>query len=379
MGKPLPKQFLKMGNKEILEHTIAAFRDVNNNAMMFAASDIFLTLPEEFVASGKEKYGVQVVPGGETRQESVQNAFEKVLEEGYKYVLIHDAARPFVSTDVTNRVVTAMLKTGAAVPVVELRDTVKAVAEGKVETTPDRDTLRGVQTPQGFDCDLLKRAFEIADQKGYTATDEASLVEMMGADVYTVPGDYKNFKITDENDLKIGEMHMAGAGRQDGICNLRIGHGFDVHKIVESRPMILGGVEIDSPVGLLGHSDADVLIHAIMDAMLGAANLPDIGQMFPNTDERYKGVSSVHLLKEVAGVLKEKNFEIVNIDATLMGERPKIAPLREEMIERISSALNLPNDRVNIKGTTTEKLGFTGRSEGLCAEAVVLLEYKAGI
>lgn len=380
IGKAVPKQFISIKGKEILEHTINVFRGIE-------MLDVFLALPEEFVDGAEAKYKVKkVVAGGKTRQESVYNAFKCIDAEQYKWVLVHDAARPFLSAQLLGKVLDQTMISGSAVPVLELSDTVKTVSEDTVTNTLERDTLRAVQTPQGFEYGILKKAFDRANDEDFTGNDESALLERIGESVYTVQGEKINFKITTEEDLDIAKIMMGTVlfqkvDRENDNPSgnirprIRVGTGFDVHKIVSGREMIIGGVNMPSPDGLMGHSDADVLTHAIMDAILGAAGLPDIGINFPNNDEKYRDIFSIKLLEQVGNIIREKGGTIVNIDATLIGERPRIAPYREEMISNISKALRIDPKSVSIKGTTTEKLGFLGREEGVAAEAVVLVEF----
>lgn len=415
LGESLPKQFLKLGEKEILEHTLGIFKDIED-------CDVFLSLPEEFVVSKKEQYGVMTVAGGATRQESVSKALEMVNEEIYKWVMVHDGARPFLSCDLLERIIKCMKEKGSAIPVIEVKDTIKEIrslnmngTENIVLKTYNRSTLGAVQTPQAFKLDTFKRAMKKAVEDGFEGTDEAGLIERMGETVYTVTGEQENFKITTSEDLaaakalikernkesamvenileeKIENNNFCEGGTNQGtfednidkkmdfirysdMGKMRIGKGFDVHKIISERKMVIGGVTIPSDKGLLGHSDADVLVHAIIDAVLGAAGLPDIGQNFPDTKEEFKDISSIKLLEKVNELIREKGITVINIDSTVIGERPRIAPYREQMIANIASALKIPEDRVNVKGTTTEKLGFTGREEGVAAEAVVLLTF----
>lgn len=380
IGKAVPKQFISIKGKEILEYTINVFRGIE-------MLDVFLALPEEFVDGAEAKYKVKkVVAGGKTRQESVYNAFKCIDVEQYKWVLVHDAARPFLSAQLLGKVLDQTMISGSAVPVIELSDTVKTVSEDKVTNTLERDTLRAVQTPQGFEYRILKKAFDRANDEDFTGNDESALLERIGESVYTVQGEKINFKITTEEDLDIAKIMMGTVlfqkvDRENDNPSgnirprIRVGTGFDVHKIVSGREMIIGGVNMPSPDGLMGHSDADVLTHAIMDAILGAAGLPDIGINFPNNDEKYRDIFSIKLLEQVGNIIREKGGTIVNIDATLIGERPRIAPYREEMISNISKALRIDPKSVSIKGTTTEKLGFLGREEGVAAEAVVLVEF----
>ena len=269
-----------------------------------------------------------VVQGGATRADSVRNGLAAATGE---LVAIHDAARPFVSESVITAALTAAAETGAAAPAVPVKDTVKvADPSGRVLDTPDRATL-------------------------------CSLFELAGLPVRLTEGDYANYKITTKEDLQKEKT-------------MRIGHGYDVHRLVEDRKLIMGGVEIPYEKGLLGHSDADVLLHAVMDAVLGAAALGDIGQHFPDNDPAYKGADSLALTREVARIIAEHGYKVGNIDATILCQRPKLAPHIPAMRRNIADAFGLPVDAVSVKATTEEHLGFTGEGLGIAAHAVALIE-----
>ena len=299
-----------------------------------------------------------VVHGGATRADSVRAGLAEA--EG-KLVAIHDAARPFVSGEVITRTLEAAWEFGAAAPAVAVKDTIKIASRGVVLNTPDRNTLYAVQTPQ---CFWRERYLEALDRvQGETAsavTDDCSLFELAGFPVHLVEGEYANTKITTKEDLK-------------GETSMRIGHGYDVHRLVEGRKLILGGVEIPYEKGLLGHSDADVLLHAISDALLGAAALGDIGKHFPDTDPRYKGADSLELLRQVGVMLREAGYTVGNIDSTILCQAPKLASHIPAMRQNIASALGIDADAVSVKATTEEKLGFTGSGEGIAAHAVALI------
>ena len=276
------------------------------------------------------------------------------LDPGIAYVLVHDAARPFVTEDVVQEVIREAFDRGAAVPCVAVKDSLRE-NEGERSRCVDRSRFFAVQTPQGFRKELLDEAYEKACKDGFSGTDDASLVERLGYNVEIVDGDYDNIKITTKEDLPMEN---------------RIGTGFDVHRLVEGRRLILGGVEIPYEKGLDGHSDADVLIHALMDALLGAAAMGDIGRHFPDTDDAYKGISSMKLLDRVNNILAENMYSIGNADITVIAQKPKLSPYIEKMRENVADVLGIGKDLINIKATTTEKLGFTGRGEGIAAEAV---------
>ena len=316
---------------------------------------------------------VQIVTGGTTRAESAKNG---VLAAAGELVAVHDAARPFVSQAVITAALEAAARCGAAAPAVPVKDTIKAAARGNgktvpdaclVYTTPDRSTLYAVQTPQCFDrAEYLAALEELDAEKARLVTDDCSLFELTGRAVQLTQGDYANYKITTREDLPRPE--------QKEEHKMRIGHGYDVHRLVEGRKLILGGVEVPFEKGLLGHSDADVLAHAVMDAVLGAAALGDIGQHFPDNDPAYSGADSRKLARCVAEILKEHGFRIENIDATLLCQRPKLAPYIPAMRQNLADAFGLPVDAVSVKATTEERLGFTGEGLGIAAHAVALIE-----
>ena len=316
---------------------------------------------------------VQIVTGGTTRAESAKNG---VLAAAGELVAVHDAARPFVSQAVITAALEAAARCGAAAPAVPVKDTIKAAARGNgktvpdaclVYTTPDRSTLYAVQTPQCFDrAEYLAALEELDAEKARLVTDDCSLFELTGRAVQLTQGDYANYKITTREDLPRPE--------QKEEHKMRIGHGYDVHRLVEGRKLILGGVEVPFEKGLLGHSDADVLAHAVMDAVLGAAALGDIGQHFPDNDPAYSGADSLKLVRRVAEILKEHGFRIENIDATLLCQRPKLAPYIPAMRQNLADAFGLPVDAVSVKATTEEHLGFTGEGLGIAAHAVALIE-----
>lgn len=300
-----------------------------------------------------------VVDGGETRADSVRNGL--AAAEG-ALVAIHDAARPFVSRAVITAALEAAARTGAAAPAVPVKDTIKVAQGGRVVSTPDRAMLYAVQTPQCFSREKYRQALAcVTGEQARQVTDDCSLFELAGMPVELTAGDYGNYKITTPDDLKKEKT-------------MRIGHGYDVHRLVEDRKLILGGVEIPYEKGLLGHSDADVLLHAVMDAVLGAAALGDIGRHFPDTDPAYRGADSLALTRAVAALIREHGYTVGNIDATILCQKPKLAPYIEEMRRNIAAAFGVAADAVSVKATTEEHLGFTGEGLGIAAHAVALLE-----
>ena len=314
---------------------------------------------------------VRVVPGGAQRQDSVEQGVE-ALTGPWEYVAIHDGARPLVTDEVLAAVCRDAMAHGAATAAVPSKDTCKLADEaGFVAATPARDRLWAVQTPQAFSLALYREALGKARAAGQSYTDDCQLIEAAGGSVKLTMGDYRNIKLTTPEDLLAARAYLGGEG---GKKTVRIGYGYDVHRLVEGRKLILAGVEVPFEKGLLGHSDADVIAHAVADALLGAAALGDIGHLFPDTDPRYAGADSLKLLGEVCRLLREKGFSIGNIDATLLAQRPKIAPHISRMRENLAAACGIAVDQVSVKATTEERLGFTGREEGMAASAVCLLE-----
>ena len=310
----------------------------------------------------------QVAAGGKERQDSVANGLAQITDtEGY--VAVHDGARPFAGTEVFARTFAKAKEFGAAIAAVPLKDTVKVTDNrGIVVSTPDRSSLCAVQTPQIFEVNVLRRGYDFLKEHPFAVTDDASLVEASGHPVAVAEGSYENIKVTTPEDLLLAEKILEKQG--DFMMQFRVGTGFDVHALVENRPLILAGVQIPYSKGLLGHSDADVALHALMDALLGAAGKGDIGKHFPDTDSKYEGADSRRLLRNVVEMLQEDKWKVNNVDITIIAQKPKLAPHIATMRTLVAQDLGIMEDAVNIKATTTEKLGFTGRGEGIAAEAV---------
>ena len=367
------KLSVDLGGETVLHRSIRAFAQcpqVDEIVLVAGKNRAFV---EAQAADCKKP--VQIVTGGATRAESAKNG---VLAARGTLVAVHDAARPFVSAAVIEAVLDAAKQCGAAAPAVPVKDTIKQAVRGdgktvpagcRVENTPDRSTLYAVQTPQCFDRAQYLAALEELDaEKARLVTDDCSLFELTGRPVQLTQGDYANRKITTREDLP------RPAPKEE--TKMRIGHGYDVHRLVEGRRLILGGVEIPFEKGLLGHSDADVLTHAVMDAVLGAAALGDIGQHFPDNDPAYAGADSLKLAQHVARILSEHGYGIGNIDATVLCQRPKLAPHIPAMRANLAAAFGLPVDAVSVKATTEEHLGFTGEGLGIAAHAVALIETR---
>ncbi len=369
----LAKQWVPLGGETVLRRSarsLAACDLVDELVAVVPPGDEPRAL-EDLAGIGKP---VRAVAGGPARADSVRNGLDALA--GCAVVLVHDAARPFATPSLARAVALAASRDGAALAAVRSTDTVKrgdrpadapsddGAAAAFVAETIDRRTVWLAQTPQGFRADLLRRAFDAAGAGAAEATDECALVERLGAPVALVPGEPGNFKITTAEDLA-----RARARVEAGFA---IGVGYDVHAFAAGRKLVLGGVEFGGD-GLLGHSDADICAHALCDAVLGAAGLGDIGRHFPDTDPRWKGVSSLLLLREIARLAAERGWRVANADVTLAARRPRIAPQAEVMRARLAEALAVDPGQVNVKATTGERLGFVGRGEGIAAHAVALL------
>jgi 2-C-methyl-D-erythritol 4-phosphate cytidylyltransferase/2-C-methyl-D-erythritol 2,4-cyclodiphosphate synthase len=361
------KQFLLLDTLPVLVHTLKVFQE---SAQI---DDIILALPADDLVSVRqeliEKYGLtkvtRVVAGGNERQDSVRNCL-MVIEGKCDLVVIHDAVRPFVTEELIKQVVDSARDEGAASAGVKTKDTIKETKDDNmVRATVPRQNLWLTQTPQAFDYELLKKAYQTAYTDNFYGTDDASLVERMGKEVKMIEGSYENIKITTNEDMLMADALI----NKKNKISFRTGFGYDSHRFAEDRKLILGGVEIPFDKGLYGHSDADALIHAICDASLGAAGAGDIGRHFPDNDPEYKNISSMILLERVNKIIKAKGFDINNIDATVVMEQPKLAPYAARMVANIARVLKIPEDCINIKAKTNEGMGFTGRNEGIAVFA----------
>lgn len=375
MNSTINKVFMVLGNQPIIVHSVKTFSactEIDNIILVAAPDEVGYV--ENLMKSLTGIKTWQVVAGGAERQYSIANALKFVPGET-DTILVHDGARPLVSEQCIKQVIKDAREKKAAIAAVAVKNTIKVVdAGGIVVDTPARNTLWSIQTPQGFNAELLRQAYDKAAQDNYLGTDDASLVERLGVDVHIVVDSYDNIKVTTPEDLGIAEVlldekNCDGKGRDEKNM-VRFGMGYDVHKLVEGRKLVLGGVEIPYVYGLDGHSDADVLLHGIKDALLGAAALGDIGKHFPDTDIRYKGVSSILLLERVREIIAEHGYIVNNIDATIVAEKPKLASYIPEMNKRIAAALQVEVGQVNVKATTTEGLGFAGQGKGIAAYAV---------
>ncbi len=366
MGADRNKVLLELLGKPVITRSVQAFAGLVDGVILVSREE---DIPAMQAAFADPALPVRIVSGGESRQASVWNGLCALPEE-CTHVLIHDGARCLVDQDTIRRCKESVECCGTGVAAIPAIDTMKQVdAEDIVVDTPDRSALRAVQTPQGFTVELIRRAHMEAQAAGFLGTDDASLVERLGVPVHLTDGSRRNIKLTTPEDLLMAEAFLERC-----FPTLRVGQGYDVHRLVEGRPLILCGVEIPHTLGLLGHSDADVAVHALMDAMLGALALGDIGKHFPDTDERYRGISSMKLLEHVVTLLGEHNARVTNCDVTIVAQKPKLLPYIPLMRSNIAEALSLPLDRVNVKATTTERLAFEGREEGISSQAICMVE-----
>jgi 2-C-methyl-D-erythritol 4-phosphate cytidylyltransferase / 2-C-methyl-D-erythritol 2,4-cyclodiphosphate synthase len=377
MNSGVPKQFLEISGKPVLLHTVESL------ASLEEVTQIVIALPPEYIPTAsallkplRVQAHVGCVAGGANRQESVRCGVAHVAPDP-DVIMVHDAVRPACDRDLMRRVLQAAWDKGAAIPGLPATDTIQRVSrKGRVLSTPPREELYAIQTPQAFHTGILRSALDKAHESGFLGTDESSVVRWAGHPVTVVPGSPDNIKITRPLDLEIAELLLSkGREAQAGMneSRLRIGQGIDYHRLVEGRKLILGGVEIPFEKGLEGHSDADALCHAICDALLGATAMGDIGRHFPDTDPANRGRSSLEFLRLVREKIEAEGWQIRNVDATLLVQRPRISPYAEAMKKNIAESLGLTVEDVSIKATTTEGLNAEGRGEGISAQAIALL------
>lgn len=372
------KAFVPLLGRPLITHTLEQFERcpiVHDIVLVVSEQDVSLarTITDRFNFSKVRS----IVQGGCERQDSVRNGLRAISSQT-EIVVIHDGARPLVTQDIIESCFNAARETGAAIAAVPVIDTIKRSCDDQVvECTLDRTRLWNVQTPQAFKRDVIEHAYQQAYAEGFFGTDDASLVERIGLPVKLVRGSYENIKVTTPTDLVVAEAiltkRQAGTSKEEVGMQPRIGYGYDVHRFAPGRKLFLGGVEFESEIGLLGHSDADVLLHALMDAILGAIGLGDIGRLFPDTDPAYKDIRSTDLLARVAKLVNENEWKIGNLDVMLLAERPRIAPRAPEMREVIAQHLGISPEQVSIKASTCEELGFVGKGEGIACHAVALV------
>lgn len=368
MGSETTKQKISLLGESILSRTLRAFSECDGvDAIVVVCKDD----EKEWVRAETENKIdkiTSIISGGNSRAESARIGFANIPPET-DYVAIHDGARCLITPENINSVIKKALESGAATAAVKATDTVKLCNGGCIVRTLPRDEVVLASTPQIFSRELYQRALNNSSLDG--VTDDNMLVESIGVEISVVDIGKENIKITTPEDIEFAEYIIKRRSRMDEI---RVGHGYDVHRFAEGRKLTLGGVEISCDIGLLGHSDADVLLHAIMDAMLGACGLGDIGRHFPDNDENYKGISSLVLLRKTSELVGALGYTVNNVDATVVMQSPKIAPYISQMVFNIAEILGIESGRVNVKATTEEKLGFTGRLEGVSAHAVVTIK-----
>lgn len=356
--------------KAVILYSLERFIESNADEIIIAASEDNIAKIRELISENVHTdKPIKVITGGATRFESALKAV-KMTSDKCDVVSIHDGARPFLTAELADDVAQSAYKHGASLVAVRAKDTVKVCGDGVVTATPDRSTLWLAQTPQAARKADYIAAAEKLDVNDLRITDDASVMELYGIKPFIVEGSYDNIKLTTKEDIAMAESIIG----KSGAPKLRVGHGYDVHRLVEGRKLILCGVEVPNKdnIGLLGHSDADVAVHALMDAMLGAVALGDIGKHFPDSDGRYKGISSMRLLEHVRKLLDEKNAHVTNADITIIAEKPKLAKFIPDMRESIAAALGLETDDINVKATTEEGLGIAGA--GIAAHAVCMVE-----
>ena len=373
------KQYLEIGGKAVLLRTLEQFlanEQVDRIQVVIGPQDndlyneaISPSLTGKLAEQAKAKL-LPPVDGGDTRQISVLNGLKAIKAEGPKHVLIHDAARPFITDAILARCFESLKEHKACLVATPVTDTIKKVdAEGTILQTIDRSTLWSAQTPQAFDYAFILNAHEKAfNQTIHTFTDDASVAEWVGEPVHIVEGSPSNRKLTSQEDLTMAETMINPTGPRP-LTDIRVGTGYDVHAFDEGDAVIIGGISIPHTHKLKGHSDADVGLHAITDAILGAIADGDIGTHFPPSDPQWKGAASDLFLKDAVRRVEERGGKLSNIDMTIICEAPKIGPHRPDMREAIAQICQISIDRVSVKATTSERLGFTGRKEGIAALA----------
>jgi 2-C-methyl-D-erythritol 4-phosphate cytidylyltransferase/2-C-methyl-D-erythritol 2,4-cyclodiphosphate synthase len=376
LGAARAKALVPLAGRPLLEWTLrelAGCPRITRVVVVVPPDQVQDPVWDSIVSSAIPHTPFVLVPGGARRRDSVAAGLDAVA--GVPLVAVHDAARPFASAELFERVLAEAEVSGAAMPAVPVTDTVIREDErGHLAEPVARKPLRAVQTPQAFRAELLREAHEGAPPE-LDATDDAGLVHHLGRPVSVVPGDGGNVKITWPEDLALAEARIStGAAGAPRTAERRVGLGWDVHPLVEGRPFVLAGITVSEEFGPEGHSDGDPLAHALADAMLGAAGLGDIGTAFPDTDERWRGVSGSEILTRTRALVAGAGWRIAQLDAVLVTDRPKIAPQREAIRERLAQLLELPPECVSVKGKRTEGLGGLAGGRGVSCQAIVALE-----
>lgn len=368
-GGATPKQYSPLAGKPLLSYSLEAFARHPNVAAVRAV--IHPDDEAHYRAAAQDLTLLEPVAGGASRQESVRLGLESLQERAPSKVLIHDGARPFPAADLIDRVIAALETAPGALAALPVTDTLKRARDGKAGGTFSREGLWRAQTPQGFHYGAILEAHRQA--RGLSLTDDAAVAEAAGLEVLLTEGSEENFKVTTAEDLERARRHLTGTGEET-----RSGLGFDVHRFGPGDHVMLCGVRISHERGLTGHSDADVGIHAAVDAILGALGAGDIGEHFPPSEPRWKDATSSLFLEHAAALLRERGGRLVNLDITVICEQPRIGPHRAAMRARLAELLSVESDRIAVKATTTEGLGFTGRGEGIAAQAIASVHLSPG-
>jgi len=369
LGAPLPKQYLPLAGEPLLRHTLRALAAHPRISGVRAVIHTDDRAHYEIAARGLDL--LPPVPGGAQRQDSVRLGLESLTEIDPAVVAIHDGARPFVEAELIDRVLDALEHTAGAIPALAIADTLKRGRDGRIIETVDRNQLWRAQTPQAFRFREILAAHRAA--AGLDLSDDAAVAERAGLATSLVAGSESNLKVTTPDDLARAEGMLTAR-----LGDVRTGQGFDVHPLGPGDHVWLCGIKVTHDRALIGHSDADVGLHAITDAILGALGAGDIGQHFPPSDPQWRGASSDQFLRRAAALVAERGGRIAHVDVTLICERPKVSPHRPVMVTRIAEILGLSSDRVSVKATTTEKLGFMGREEGIAAQAIATIRLPVG-
>ncbi len=357
LNSSTPKPYQRVNNKTLIEHAISAFNDFDKIKKIVV---VYNKKHKQYLNKLNLKNIIKIT-GGKSRQESVFNGLKKIKNMKCKKVLIHDSARPCPSKEIIKTLLTKLIRNDAVIPTIKVNDATKRASENIIFKNIQRNSLRFAQTPQGF---TFKKIFnKHKENKHIFFDDDSSLFTESAEKVVSINGSKKNLKITDKEDLDIFKS-LKGGKFYNGI-------GFDVHKLIKKRKLYLGGVKIPFKLGLEGHSDADPVLHAIIDSLLGACGLGDIGKLFSNKNKKYKNIRSTILLKRVIFLIKSKGFTINNIDINIIAQQPKVRKYSKKMIQTISKICDVSTNQINIKGKTTEKLGLIGKEKAIASEAIV--------
>ena len=351
-----PKAFNKVNNKTLLEYSLDTFKnfpEIKKTVIVYNKKN------KQYLSKLKQKNILKII-GGKTRQQSTFNALKKIKKMNCNKVLIHDSARPNPSKKLIKRIIYSLKKNDAVIPVIKINDATKIFKKNIVIGNLNRDNLKLAQTPQGF---TFKKLYQKHHENINEAfDDDSALFTKDNEKIFTVNGDKNNLKITDEGDLNNFKALKRG--------KIYYGLGFDIHKLVKGKKLYLGGINIPFPLGLKGHSDGDPVLHALIDSLLGACRLGDIGKLFSDKNKKYRNIRSTKLLKNVIGLIKSKNFSINNIDINIIAEKPKIKKYAKKISNVISKICKIETNQINIKGKTTEKLGIIGKEKAIASEVI---------